>query len=339
MHPRKTDWLRKPQRDPKVLEIPLEMPGKQKVGELRVDHYVFSKPNPTARRMGHVMNAMMFGGFEPEPPWNEITVFGAKHLVDDGFHITRILKGKTLWMTDAPQERYMMEVAARQVEGDVLVGGCGLGMYPQYCLHYNKVSSITIVEIDPDIIEIARQSEWANDPRVTLVQGDISAELQRLAGEKRRFDTVYLDTHDKISPDYIPYLNTLRDMSWPLLNKARAKGPGHIYVWAHKKMVEQAKKDAKKSLENVDYHGFRDQEHRDEFDKRFPIEALLLREIESRGYRPKIGTYGTGVIQKREGWSTTTLTSKELDAFYWNLRVKDIVIPLPQTGAELKLAA
>ena len=57
------------------------------------------------------------------------------------------------WMSDSGEERCMMFAAAKQAKGHVLVGGLGLGLYPQFVLALNNaIQSITIVERDPQII-------------------------------------------------------------------------------------------------------------------------------------------------------------------------------------------
>jgi len=54
-----------------------------------------------------------------------------------------------LWMSDTPQERIMMANNARRSCGHVLVGGLGLGLYPQMAAALGRVERFTAIEQSP----------------------------------------------------------------------------------------------------------------------------------------------------------------------------------------------
>jgi hypothetical protein len=83
-----------------------------------------------------------------------------------------------VWMIDEPLhwiglKRYVEKLPP----GEVLVGGLGLGL----CLHHmalsDRFTKITVVEIDPDVIDLVRPT-LPSDDRVTIVNDDFYCYLQ-----------------------------------------------------------------------------------------------------------------------------------------------------------------
>jgi len=319
MHPSKSDWLTKNQLDPRVLEIQLELPKPQKVGKLTVDHKVVEKPKPRNRNQNLQYLMCIAQGGEHDKPWNQIEVFRRPVIMPEGFVVTRVYYDKTLWMTDAAQERYMMEFAAREAKGDVLVGGLGLGMYVQYALRNPKVDSITVVELSRDVVAIAKKLKWAKDKRVILHCGEISTELYKL-GKKGmpRFDTVYLDVHPEISPDFLPYLNSLREMARKVLTPKANKGHGRVYIWTYKKILSMARHDLRSTLDIVSGMGFHSKVHREEFIEHFPIEGLFIKTLKRKKVELKDGY---GLVEK----------------FVQQVRMTNGSLPMPMKGGKLKV--
>lgn len=58
------------------------------------------------------------------------------------------------WMVDDPPHWRAMEIYAEQSEGDVLCAGLGLGLILHALAKNDKVSSITCVELNSDVIEL-----------------------------------------------------------------------------------------------------------------------------------------------------------------------------------------
>lgn len=139
------------------------------------------------------------------------------------------------WMSDAGEERCMMLSAAKLARGHVLVGGLGLGIYPQFVLALGRpVDSITIVESDARVIEIVTHAWLERRPEqrkvVTIVEGKIE---DYLANAKQMFDTIYLDTWDDADPRLLAHVNELIAIA-----SDRCSHGGIIRCWGYASMVD-----------------------------------------------------------------------------------------------------
>lgn len=61
--------------------------------------------------------------------------------------------GPKLWMWDLPNEVDEQKELATQASGDVLVAGYGLGLVQKFLSENSRVSSITTIEILPEVVE------------------------------------------------------------------------------------------------------------------------------------------------------------------------------------------
>jgi hypothetical protein len=162
-------------------------------------------------------------------PFRLTTPFDCRALLDpDG----------RLWMSTTPQEHIMMYNNARRSAGHVLVGGLGLGLYPQYAeaghVHSGRggtATRFTIIEssaavqaiMEPFLAQVLRAP-------FTVQQGDIAAYL---AGPTDAlYDTIFLDTWDTLDAAELPGINRLRDLA------VRHLAPGgRILLWGYRWMV------------------------------------------------------------------------------------------------------
>ncbi|HEC23832.1 MAG TPA: class I SAM-dependent methyltransferase [Chloroflexi bacterium] len=143
-----------------------------------------------------------------------------------------VTRDGTLWMSDVPQERLMMYNNAQASDGRVLVGGLGLGLYPQYALP--RVESLLIIERDDairrlvePIVQVAAGAHRASlDVRV----GDVEEFLSGEGGP--RYDTIFLDIWHTLDAASLPALNRLRDLA------IRHLAPGgRVLLWGYRWMV------------------------------------------------------------------------------------------------------
>lgn len=146
------------------------------------------------------------------------------------------------WMSDAGEERCMMLAAARLARGHVLVGGLGLGIYPQFALALERlVDSITIVESDARVIEIVTRAWLERRPEqrkiVKIVEGTIE---DYLANAEKVFDTIYLDTWDDADPRLLAHVNEMISVA-----SLRCSPDGAIRCWGYASMVDAFIKTAK----------------------------------------------------------------------------------------------
>jgi hypothetical protein len=138
------------------------------------------------------------------------------------------------WMSDSAMERSMMYHPALLARGDVLVGGLGLAIYPQFLLHLARpVTSITIVDSSPEMLRLVGEP-WVDSlgrgaPPVSLVEDTIEAYLS--SPEKARtFDTIYLDTWGDLHWRFLAAINHL---IWLARSRLREGGQIHAWGWAH----------------------------------------------------------------------------------------------------------
>ncbi len=75
----------------------------------------------------------------------------------ENFAYLAVIKDDVVWMSTDPNEINTMRPSIEKASGDVLAFGLGLGYFPLMCAAKSNVSSVTIVEKDPKIIEIFRK--------------------------------------------------------------------------------------------------------------------------------------------------------------------------------------
>jgi hypothetical protein len=140
------------------------------------------------------------------------------------------------WMADTLVERSMMLLGAREAKGKVLVGGLGLGIYPQIVLYLKRpVTSITIVETHPDVIRLIEpcltQFAQSYDIPVRIVPDTIENFMQNT---NERFDTIYLDTWGDLHYKFLGYINYLVSLASKI-----ATPEGKIQCWGYNFMYKE----------------------------------------------------------------------------------------------------
>ncbi len=106
---------------------------------------------------------------------------------DVEFH--KLLQGKSVLTYYAPVEIFSQYIEFAKAEGNVLVGGLGLGMAPTMMLGMPKVNSITVVEIEKQIIDLVGPQI---DDRIKIVHEDLFTYLMR-PEIKGKYDFAYHD--------------------------------------------------------------------------------------------------------------------------------------------------
>ncbi len=149
-----------------------------------------------------------------------------------------VLPDGKLWMSDVPQERLMMFNNAIESFGRILVGGLALGIYPQYAMirapEMAAVESITIIERNADVIDligpIVQVAAAAQDIPLSIIRGDVEAWMRDNPDE--RFDTIFLDTWEKLDAANLPLINRLRDLA-----SLRLAAEGKVLLWGYNWML------------------------------------------------------------------------------------------------------
>jgi hypothetical protein len=138
-----------------------------------------------------------------------------------------------LWMSDTPQERIMMFNNGRRSRGHVLVGGLGLGLYPQFAVlgAAGKVTRFTIIEHSPVVREIVEPTLAVTlGVPMEIMTGDAVAFLSEPVTV--RYDTIFLDTWETLDAVHLPKINRLRDLALRHL----APG-GRVLLWGYRWIV------------------------------------------------------------------------------------------------------
>lgn len=127
---------------------------------------------------------------------------------------TRLMKGRTLWMSDTRAERHdhvdFLRAAKYAGNGaQILVSGLGLGMVLGPLLTFQNVVSVDVIEIDEDVITLVgphlTEIAEANGVELRIAHGDAFDGPKAVGldskGASRRWDVAYHDIWANYSTD------------------------------------------------------------------------------------------------------------------------------------------
>jgi hypothetical protein len=182
-------------------------------------------PTPTTHKSGYRIERQ---------PLERVEIFGQSHRLTAPFDCRLLFDPDgRLWMSNTPQEHMMMYNNAVHSWGHVLVGGLGLGLYPQYALAgvAGQATGFTIVERSPIVRELVEPVlRTALDVPVEVRTAGIEQYLAGSTGE--RFDTIFLDTWDTLDAANLPAINRLRELARPYVSPG-----GRLLLWGYRWMV------------------------------------------------------------------------------------------------------
>jgi hypothetical protein len=138
-----------------------------------------------------------------------------------------------MWMSTTPQERIMMYNNGRRSRGHVLVGGLGLGLYPQYAAlgAAGEAARFTAIEQSPAVRTMVEPTiRAALAVPIEVRTANVEDVLRGPVSE--RYDTVFLDTWETLDAALLPQVNDLRDQALRHL----APG-GEVLLWGYGWMV------------------------------------------------------------------------------------------------------
>ena len=169
-----------------------------------------------------------------EQSFSSFEVYGRRY--NSGIPLrARVLLDNTgrIWMSDHPQERMMMFANARKARGSTLVGGLGLGIFPQYAQYGSggEAGEFTIVERSSEVIDAVEPVLRAGlKVPFTIVHAGIE---DYLSTTNRRFDTIFLDTWATLEPKHLPMVNSLKTLALTHLHWG-----GRILLWGYRWMAD-----------------------------------------------------------------------------------------------------
>lgn len=124
-------------------------------------------------------------------------------------------------MSDTDMERRSNLDVILNAQGDVLIGGLGLGMIVCPLLRKPAVRTITVIELNPNVIALVEPSirHWADVQglshfgRLNIVQADV---YTWRPAKDQKFDAIYFDVWPDVCEDNLVGINRLhnRAKSW-----------------------------------------------------------------------------------------------------------------------------
>lgn len=85
-------------------------------------------------------------------------------------------EGDTLWMSPTIAEQRSMKDDIDKAHGNVLTFGLGIGYYAYMCLLKEDVESVTVVELNKDIIDLFKEHilpQFKTDKQINIVHGNM----------------------------------------------------------------------------------------------------------------------------------------------------------------------
>lgn len=114
---------------------------------------------------------------------------------------------KSTWMSVTPNEVYTMSDAISNAKGKVLTLGCGIGYFAYMASLKNEVESVTIVEIEQDIIDLFEKHilpQFQHKEKITIIKEDAVEYMKELTDGE--FDYCFADIWIGIE-DIAPYFS------------------------------------------------------------------------------------------------------------------------------------
>jgi len=124
------------------------------------------------------------------------------------FQFPAILENGRIWMTITPNEIETMKEPVEEAFGDVLTFGLGLGYYAYMVSEKDHVDSVTIVEINEDVIRLFEEHilpQFNHAGKIKIIKADAYAFAQKHLPESK-YDFVFTDLWHDVSDGIDLYL-------------------------------------------------------------------------------------------------------------------------------------
>jgi len=169
-------------RDPYTLAVSFP---KQKMGKWELCHKSYAPYEP-------------FAAGDPilTSDFREIPRLG---YFEEAFSFPAVLENGVEWMTVTPNEIETMKVPIQNSHGRVLTLGLGLGYFAFHAAQKENVERVTVVERDPDVIQLFRQfllPQFPNKEKIEIIEADALA-LMAQKDVAKHYDSIFADLwHD-----------------------------------------------------------------------------------------------------------------------------------------------
>lgn len=150
---------------------------------------------------------------------------------DTEFSFPAVLENDRIWMTITPNEIETMKEAVDQAFGNVLTFGLGLGYYAYMVSEQENVESVTVVEMNEDVIRLFNKyvlPQFQNAHKIKIIKADAFeyAEQHITPGT---YDFVFTDLWHDVSDGIDMYLK---------MKKIENQSPSTIFTyWIEKSML------------------------------------------------------------------------------------------------------
>lgn len=117
-----------------------------------------------------------------------------------------IANNSEIWMTTSPNEILTMEKDINDCFGDVLTFGLGLGYFAYMASIKSEVSSVTIIEKDPNIIALFKKNilpYFSHPEKIKIIECDAFEYIK----EKHYFDYTFVDIYHNAEDGLPMYIN------------------------------------------------------------------------------------------------------------------------------------
>ena len=117
----------------------------------------------------------------------------------------RLMRGRTVVMSNTPDEINDCLNFVWKAKGSVLVNGLGLGVLLKLLLNKPEVTDITVIENSEDVINLVADT-YKDDPRLTIILGDA---FTYTPPKGKRYNAVWHDIWDDICSDNLKEMKQL----------------------------------------------------------------------------------------------------------------------------------
>jgi hypothetical protein len=149
---------------------------------------------------------------------------------DTEFGFPAVLEDDRIWMTITPNEIETMKEAVDQAFGRVLTFGLGLGYYAYMVSEKDDVESVTVVEMNEDVIRLFNRyirPQFNKAKKITVIKADAFEYAQNQMA-KEDYDFVFTDLWHDVSDGIDMYLK---------MKKYEAQNPNTVFAYWIEKSI------------------------------------------------------------------------------------------------------
>lgn len=140
----------------------------------------------------------------------------ADHYEPGKEHVFLISKTEGTMMSDYPDEKITNQKFIDKAHGDVLIFGLGLGLIVFPLMDEDNITSITIVEKDPELPFLVGGiiDSFDSLAKVKIESGDVFTHSDKLT---QKYDTIYFDIWSRITDESFEEMEKLHETYKPFL--------------------------------------------------------------------------------------------------------------------------